>query len=93
MEYINITNTDIVKGMTENQKHNLAMACIVSKTEPEEVISLVKNMVNLTINLSIDLCNNYLKLTKGKQYLEMREKINNCGSKASTRCKNSVKKS
>lgn len=44
MKHINITNADIVKNMNDEQKHNLANSCIANGTEPEEVISLVKNM-------------------------------------------------
>lgn len=79
MKHINITNADIVKNMNDEQKHNLANICIANGTEPEEVISLIKKMTNITINSAIDLCNNYFKTPTGKQYLEMRKKIDRLG--------------
>lgn len=81
MEHINITNRDIVKEMTEQQKHNFANQCIANNTEPEEVISLVRNMVNSTINCAIDLCNDYFKTSAGQEYLNMRMKIDKIGGK------------
>lgn len=79
MKHINITNADIVKNMNDEQKHNLANSCIANGTEPEEVISLVKNMANVTINCGIDLCNTYFETPAGKEYLEMRKKFDRLG--------------
>lgn len=81
MEYINITNADIVKKMTDEQKHNLANICIANKTKLEEVISLIKNVANATINCAIDICNNYFKSPIGKEYLKMRENIGKIGER------------
>ena len=81
MEHINITNADIVKKMTDEQKHNLANICIANKTEPEEVISLIKNVANATINCAIDICNNYFESPVGKEYLKMRENIERIGER------------
>ena len=81
MKHINITNADIVKKMTDEQKHNLANICIANKTEPEEVISLVKNVMNATINFVIDTCNNYFKSPIGKEYLKVMENIGKIGGK------------
>lgn len=81
MEHINITNADIVKKMTDEQKHNLANICIANKTKPEEVISLIKNVVNVTINSAIDICNNYFKSPIGKEYLKVMENIGKIGGK------------
>lgn len=36
MNHINITNVDIVKCMTDEQKHNLANQCILNGIEPEQ---------------------------------------------------------
>lgn len=80
MKHINITNADIVKNMNDEQKHNLANSCIASGIEPEEVISLVKKMVSITINFAIDLCNNYFETPAGKEYLQMRKRIDKIGS-------------
>ena len=65
--------------MTQQQKHDLANRCIANNTEPEEVISLVKNVVNSTINSAIDLCNNFFETSAGQEYLNMRMKIDKIG--------------
>ena len=77
MKNINITNEDIVKSMSDEMKHNFANHCIVNKVEPKDVIETIKNIVNPTINFAIDLCNEYFKTPAGKEYLEMRRKIDN----------------
>ena len=77
MKNINITNADIVKSMSDEMKHNFANICIVNKVEPEDVIETIKNIVNPTINFAINLCNEYFETSAGKEYLEMRRKIDN----------------
>ena len=77
MKNINITNEDIVKGMSDEMKHNFANQCILNKVEPEDVIEKIKNIANTTINFAIDLCNKYFETPAGKKYLEMRRKIDN----------------
>lgn len=79
MNKINITNVDIVKSMNDNQKHTLAIQCQLNNVEPEYVISSVKNITNASINFAIELCNNYFKTPAGKEYLEMRKKIEKIG--------------
>lgn len=81
MKHINITNADIVKGMSDELKHNFANHCIVDKIEPEDVIELIKNVANATINSAIDICNNYFESPAGKEYLNMRERIDRMGEK------------
>lgn len=82
MKHINITNADIVKGMSDETKHNLANQCIANKIEPEDIIETVKNISNATINFAIDICNNYFESPAGKEYLNMRKKIENIGQKS-----------
>ena len=77
MKNINITNEDIVKGMSDEMKHNFANQCILNKVESEDVIEKIKNIANTTINFTIDLCNKYFETPAGKKYLEMRRKIDN----------------
>ena len=77
MKNINITNEDIVKSMSDEMKHNFANQCILNKIEPENVIEPIKNIANQTINFAIDLCNKYFETPAGKEYLEMRRKIDN----------------
>lgn len=81
MKHINITNADIVKGMSDELKHNFANHCIVDKIEPEDVIELIKNVANATINSAIDICNNFFESPAGKEYLNMRERIDRMGEK------------
>mgnify|MGYP006957394535 CR=1 FL=1 len=81
MDHINIKNADIVKNMSDGTKHNFANYCIVNKIEPEDVIELIKNVSNVTINFAIDICNNYFESPAGKEYLNMRKKIENIGQK------------
>lgn len=82
MNHINITNADIVKGMSDELKHDFANQCIANKIEPEDVIETIKNIANATINFAIDICNNYFESPSGKEYLNMRKKIENIGQKS-----------
>lgn len=79
MKTINLTNADIIKGMSDDMKHNLAIQCQLNKTDPEEVIDNVKNIANSTINFAIDICNKYFETPSGKEYLEIRKKIERIG--------------
>ncbi len=79
MNHINITSADIVKNMSDETKHNFAIQCIANKIEPEDVINSIKNIANATVNCAIDLCNNYFESPIGKEYLNMRKKIENIG--------------
>ena len=80
IKHINITNADIVKSMSDETKHNFANLCIVNKVEPEYVIETIKNIVNPTINFAINLCNEYFETPAGKEYLQMRKRIDKIGS-------------
>lgn len=79
IKHINITNADIVKSMSDEAKHNFANHCI-NKVQPEETIELVKNVTNVVVNCAIDLCNNYFETPAGKEYLQMRKRIDKIGS-------------
>lgn len=81
MKHINITNADIVKSMSDETKHNFANYCIINKMQPEETIELVKNVTNWVVNSAIDICNNYFESPAGKEYLNMRERIDRMGEK------------
>lgn len=80
IKHINITNADIVKSMSDETKHNFANHCIINKVQPEETIELVKNVTNGMVNCVIDLCNNYFETPAGKEYLQMRKRIDKIGS-------------
>lgn len=77
MKNINITNEDIVKSMSDEVKHNFANHCIANKVEPEDVVETIKNVLNHTVNFAIDMCNAYFETPVGKEYLELRRKIEN----------------
>lgn len=79
IKHINITNADIVKSMSDEAKHNFANYCIINKVQPEETIDLVKNVINGVVNCTIDLCNNYFEMPAGKEYLQMRKRIDKIG--------------
>ena len=79
MNHINITNDDIAKNISDEAKHNLANYCILNNIEPEDVIEEAKNIANSTINFAIDLCNKYFESPAGKEYLNMRKKIEKLG--------------
>lgn len=79
MKHINITNADIVKSMNDETKHNLANYCILNNIEPKDIIEPVKNIANSTINFAIDVCNYYFETQAGKEYLNMRKKIDMLG--------------
>lgn len=79
MKYVNITNADIIRSMNNDTKHNFANYCIANKVEPEEILEPIKNIANGVINLSIKMCNEYFKTPAGKEYLQMREKIEKIG--------------
>lgn len=75
IKHINITNANIIKSMSDEQKHHFANCCIANRTEPEEVIEIITKLANTTINYAIDLCNKYFETPAGKEYLNMRKKL------------------
>lgn len=79
MKHLDITVKDIVKSMDDETKHNLANHCILNKVYPEEVIQPICNTANETINFAIDLCNAYFESPAGKEYIDMRKKIDYLG--------------
>lgn len=79
MKHINITNKDIVKNMSDEQKHVLATQCFLSDLDTKDIIEPIKNIANSTINFAIDICNVYFETPEGKKYLENRAKIERLG--------------
>ena len=79
MEYIKITKQDIVKNMTNEQKHNLAVACQLNGTSVYETLDLVKNVYNGAFKVAVDCCNVYFQTPEGKDYLEKRKEIEKIG--------------
>ncbi len=81
MKHINITNADIVKNMSDDAKHNLARHCINNGMAPEEFINNIRKVTVNVVNCAIDLCNDFFKTPAGKEYLNMRERIDRMGEK------------
>lgn len=79
MKHINITDKDVVKCMSNDQKHILATQCALNDLDPKEIIEPIKNIANSTINFAIDICNAYFETPGGKKYLENRAKIERLG--------------
>lgn len=79
MKHINITPGDIVNCMSEDTKHSFAIGCLVYQTDPDEVLEKISRIITNYINFSIDVCNSFLESPAGKEYLNMRKKIDNIG--------------
>lgn len=79
MEYIKVTKQDIVKNMSDEQKHNLAIACQLNGTSVNETLDLVKNVSNGVLKVAVDCCNVYFQTPEGKDYLEKRKEIEKIG--------------
>lgn len=79
MEYIKITKQDIVKNMSDEQKHNLAVACQLNGTSVNETLDLLKNVYNCAFKVAVDCCNVYFQTPEGKDYLEKRKEIEKIG--------------
>ena len=67
--------------MTDDIKHSLAMNCLVNHTDPGEVLENVSIIITNSINIVIDLCNEFFETPTGKEYLNIRKKIENIGGK------------
>ena len=81
MKHINITNADIVKNMSDDAKHNLACHCINNGMAPEKFINNIRKVTVNVVNSAIDICNNFFESPAGKEYLNMRERIDRMGEK------------
>lgn len=78
-DLLKITKQDIVKNMTDEQKHNLAVACQLNGTSVNETLDLVKNVYNGVFKVAVDCCNVYFQTPEGKYYLEKRKEIEKIG--------------
>lgn len=81
MKHIIITSKNIVNSMTDDTKHSFTLYCLVNRVDPEETLEKISRIITNTINIAIDLCNDYFETPAGKEYLETRIKIENLGSK------------
>ena len=75
MKAINITKQDLVKSMTDEQKHRLALGCQLNDISVEETLDLMERVANKSLNTGIEICNLYFESPAGKDYLENRKEI------------------
>ena len=79
MEYIKVTKQDIVKTMSNSNKHKLALYCQIHNVSPEDFIDNMCEYINLYLNTGIEICNLYFESPAGKDYLEKRKEIEKIG--------------
>ena len=79
MNKIEITKQDLVKSMTDEQKHRLALSCQLNDISVEETLDLMKNILNSTLSIASDLTDIYFESPAGKDYLEKRKEIEEIG--------------
>ena len=81
MKRVNITSADIVKCMDNNQKDWLTKKCLADGIEPEPLLDTMSKITTAAVNCCIDLVNVYFESPAGKEYLNMRKKIEYIGPK------------
>ena len=79
MKAINITKQDLVKNMTDEQKHRLTLSCQLHDISIEETLDLMERVVNKSLDEAIKLTKLYFESPAGKDYLEKRKEIEKIG--------------
>ena len=79
MNKINITKQDLIKNMSDNQKHRLALECSLRNISVEETLDLMERVANKSINDVLVLTKLYFESPAGKDYLEKRKEIEKIG--------------
>lgn len=79
MNKIEITKQDLVKNMTDEQKHRLALECSLRNISVEETLDLMGRIANKSINDALALTKIYFESPAGKDYLEKRKEIEEIG--------------
>lgn len=79
MNKINITKQDLVKNMTDEQKHRLTLSCQLHDISIEETLDLMERVVNKSLDEAIKLTKLYFETPAGKDYLEKRKEIEKIG--------------
>lgn len=79
MKAINITKQDLVKNMTDEQKHRLTLSCQLHDISIEETLDLMERIANKSINDALTLTKLYFESPAGKDYLEKRKEIEKIG--------------
>lgn len=79
MNKIEITKQDLVKNMSDDQKHRLTLSCQLHDISIEETLDLMERVANKSINDALALTKLYLESPAGKDYLEKRKEIEEIG--------------
>ena len=79
MNKISITKQDLVKNLTDDQKHRLALGCQLNDISVEETLDLMERVVNKSLDEAIKLTKLYFETPAGKDYLEKRKEIEKIG--------------
>lgn len=79
MNKIEITKQDLVKNMTDEQKHRLTLSCQLHDISVEETLDLMERVVNKSLDEAIKLTKLYFETPAGKDYLEKRKEIEKIG--------------
>lgn len=79
MKAIHITKQDLVKNMTDEQKHRLTLSCQLHDISIEETLDLMERVVNKSLDEAIKLTKLYFESPAGKDYLEKRKEIEKIG--------------
>lgn len=79
MKAINITKQDLIKNMSDDQKHRLALECSLRNISVEETLDLMERVANKSINDALALTKLYFETPVGKDYLEKRKEIEKIG--------------
>lgn len=80
MNKISITKQDLVKNMSDDQKHRLALECSLRNISVEETLDLMERVANKSLNEAIYLTKLYFESSAGKDYLEKRKEIEKIGT-------------
>ena len=79
MNKISVTKQALVKNMTDEQKHRLALECSLRNISVEETLDLMERVVNKSLNDALALTKLYLESPAGKDYLEKRTEMEEIG--------------
>lgn len=79
MNEIRITKQNLVKTMSDSNKHELALYCQIHNVSPEDIIDNMCEYISLYLNTGMKICNLYFDSSAGKDYLEKRKEIEEIG--------------
>lgn len=74
MDKISVTKQDLVKSMTNEQKHRLALECQLHDISVEETLDIMERIANKSLNEAIYLTKLYFESPASKDYLKKEKK-------------------